>query len=383
MIRFIYKVLTWPLFRIIFWTRIHNMRNLRRMRGKGMVIVCNHKDNMDSATLFYCLPRRLHALAKAPLFRTRFSNWFFRKLLAYPVEKGKELALMKHSLGVLKRNEALLIYPEGTRVFNPEEALALRNGASMIAIRAGVPILPVVINRAPKAFRLTRVKIGTPIETSEFGGKASKEDLTTFSDKIAGIMREMLDGFEVKPKKENWDVQPLDTARAIVIREREEGAQVLLMKRSRPSYKDGAEYFVTPGGHLEEGETAKQACAREVLEETGIRVNPLRLIYKRIRTTPNAQEGFMDSEMESFWVCEFRGGEISINPDTDEFKEGAATKLWSDGNPRGTYEPMWIPLGQVFDNGFDLKPEALGAQLQIDLQKYGNRLVRKTILLTE
>lgn len=58
------------------------------------------------------------------------------------------------------------------------------------------------------------------------------------------------------------------TARAIVL----EGDRLLVMERIR----DGEAYFVLPGGGLEPGESPREACVREVREETGLTlVNPV------------------------------------------------------------------------------------------------------------
>lgn len=54
-----------------------------------------------------------------------------------------------------------------------------------------------------------------------------------------------------------------------------DGGRVLLVKRARPPVMG---YWSLPGGHVESGETLKQAAAREVREETGIAVDELRQI---------------------------------------------------------------------------------------------------------
>jgi 8-oxo-dGTP diphosphatase len=52
-------------------------------------------------------------------------------------------------------------------------------------------------------------------------------------------------------------------------------ARVLLIRRGHPPF---AGSYALPGGFVEIGETVEQACRREALEETGIKVEPLRLV---------------------------------------------------------------------------------------------------------
>ncbi|MBI4926580.1 MAG: NUDIX domain-containing protein [Anaerolineae bacterium] len=59
-------------------------------------------------------------------------------------------------------------------------------------------------------------------------------------------------------------------AAALIVRD----GKLLLIRRRRA----GREYYVLPGGGLEQGETYEAACRREVLEETGLQVISARLV---------------------------------------------------------------------------------------------------------
>jgi len=327
--------------------------------------------------MFFRVHRKLNIIGKDSIFeKNRFENWFYRKMGVFPVGTG--LSSIKTSLSVLKKNQALLIYPEGTRSFDPDDALALHDGASMIAIKAGVPILPVVVNRAPRPFRLAKIKIGEPISTEQFQDRRlEKHEVSDFSKHVAGIMSGMLDGFEKHPRKKKWDKLPIDNARAIVIKEdKDKGTQeILLMHRTKPGHNNGREYFVTPGGHTESGETAKEAVAREVKEETGIDVKPIRALYKNFFRNGNK------TEVQATFLCRYLGGDIEINKDSEEYQEGYSESLGLDGKPKGTFKPMWIALERLFEKSFELKSPRLKKQLAKDIRKKGTRLTRNTKLL--
>jgi ADP-ribose pyrophosphatase YjhB (NUDIX family) len=77
---------------------------------------------------------------------------------------------------------------------------------------------------------------------------------------------------------------PKAGASAIVLRER----SVLLVRRGKGASRD---IWAPPGGHIEFGETARAAAAREVLEETGLTITLDRLldVHDVILRTPSGE----------------------------------------------------------------------------------------------
>lgn len=60
---------------------------------------------------------------------------------------------------------------------------------------------------------------------------------------------------------------------AILVREGENGKEILLQKRQNTGWQDGM-WDMAASGHVEEGESMTTAVCREILEEIGLRVSP-------------------------------------------------------------------------------------------------------------
>jgi len=292
------------------------------------------------------------------MFDTKFKNVNMRALGCFPVERGKDLALVRFSMENLQNKRTVIMFPEGMRAFSQEDALALRNGAAMIAIKAGVPIVPMVLKRAPRPFVFNALKVGTTISTEEYQGrKMEKSDLAEISDKIQSSMTKLLKGFEKKKKPKWWEKQQSVIARGVVVKNTECRMQnaelkphLLVIKRMR----DDQEYYVFPGGHIDKGEAARNTATREILEETGIKTAPVRLLYKT-----------KFKELESFYYCSYKGGD----PGATDAEEYTDTE-----RGLGTYEPMFLPFDDI--KNIDLRPNCVRDQLVKDIKKYGVNLAR-------
>jgi 1-acyl-sn-glycerol-3-phosphate acyltransferase len=353
MFAFLLKLIFYIPYRLIFWTKWVGKKKMKPYCGKAFVLTCNHRSGMDGPTMFIMMNRRFAVWVKEEFFKSKFWKWFWSRVGGIPVKAGADLSLIRKTAEVLKSDVPLVIYPQGHRSFNTEEELQIRSGAAMMALRAGVPVIPVVTDRAVRPFRLTKFKVGDAIDTTSFlaDGKAAKEGIERLSGVIKSQMEGMLSGFEKKEKLKKWQKTPDIIARGIVIRE----GKLLAIKR----VKAGQTYFVLPGGHIEQGETAKMACEREVLEETGVIVDAFRELYKYHFVDPRLR----GSGYQSFFVCSYKSGEPH-KTDAEEYTETS--------RETGTYEPVWLPIDELKQTA--LRPDCIKRRLLRDYKKKGARL---------
>lgn len=108
------------------------------------VFMLNHVSNIDIAAMAF-LPRVI-VLTKAELFRVPVLGSAMRRVGLIPVARGTHQAAASVDAGIaaLRSGRSMMVFPEGTRS-TTEEMLPFRRGVFVMAIRAGVPVVPVSI----------------------------------------------------------------------------------------------------------------------------------------------------------------------------------------------------------------------------------------------
>ena len=117
----------------------------RLERCGGMLVLANHPTLIDVVVLLSLLPTA-SCVVKQALWRNPFLGGVVRAADYISNSEGEQLvdACVRH----LCDGNALVIFPEGTRS-QPGKPLRFLRGASFIALKSGVPILPVLIDCTP------------------------------------------------------------------------------------------------------------------------------------------------------------------------------------------------------------------------------------------
>ena len=139
---------------IVFRVKCVGQENIQ---NKGAYIICaNHTSNWDAPILVSNLKRNVYVMADAELFNYSFMRGVGDKCCVFPVKRGmRDIESIKYSLKLLKDGEILVIFPEGTRKGLEKNGKA-QNGVAYMAIRTGVPVIPVGIQGEMKPFRILR-----------------------------------------------------------------------------------------------------------------------------------------------------------------------------------------------------------------------------------
>jgi 1-acyl-sn-glycerol-3-phosphate acyltransferase len=161
-----------PTFRAYF--RMH-IEGAEHIPGEGAAIVApNHKSFWDSFFIAACTRRHLRFMGKTELFEGRRGRLLVR-LGAFPVRRGQADADALETARVILRQGGLLaLFPEGTRVRDPEGLGEPRRGAGRLALETGAPIVPCAITGTDRLFagpfpkpKRVQVSFAPPIPVSE------------------------------------------------------------------------------------------------------------------------------------------------------------------------------------------------------------------------
>lgn len=145
--------------------------------SKPNFFIFNHQSTLDIALTLHVLPVPFHYIAKRSLLYVPVLGWYLWAVGTVLIERGrteKAIKILKRAGELIRNGRNIVAFPEGTRS-SDGSILPFKKGAFVVAIEAGVPIIPVTIegthNVMPKnTFRIRpepiKVKFGDPIETT-------------------------------------------------------------------------------------------------------------------------------------------------------------------------------------------------------------------------
>ena len=171
-----------------------NVKNKHNLEDHRPAVFCfNHQSSADFFIILKLLKKDVTGIAKKELEMSPFGP-LFKAMGAIFIDrsnKKKALASMKNAADVLKKGTSVAIAPEGTRS-GSKKLGKFKKGAFHLAMKAGVPIVPIVIKNAymampkgSKMFSPTHIEVVVldPVDTSEWRPK----HIDTYIEKVRDL----------------------------------------------------------------------------------------------------------------------------------------------------------------------------------------------------
>src|SRR5215469_7618402 len=126
------------------------VKGLERIPQGACLFAANHTSSADAPAIVGAIPRRVAILLKESLFKWPIVGQAFRSAHFIPVNRNSRdsaIVSVEKATEAMKAGQSFLIYPEGTR--SPDGRLQeFKKGAVVMAIKAGVPIVPIACSGA-------------------------------------------------------------------------------------------------------------------------------------------------------------------------------------------------------------------------------------------
>jgi 1-acyl-sn-glycerol-3-phosphate acyltransferase len=157
-----------------------------------LLVVANHLNNADPPLIGICLGRKARFMAKEELFANPVAGFLLQSVGAFPVNRKRPgRNSLQDADQALVEGYPLVMFPESTRSRTGKMKTGLP-GAAAVAIKNGVPVLPIGITGTEKLkgvfWWLTRptikVNIGKPFKLTSEAEKPTKEELSTLTGTI-------------------------------------------------------------------------------------------------------------------------------------------------------------------------------------------------------
>ena len=194
------RLLVMAVFRPLFRVRIVGADRLPRTGA--YIVAPTHRSITDVPFTSFVTTRTIRFLAKEELLSTPVGSWLFRNLGAVPVERGSaDRAALRALEQVLRDGDPVALFPEGTRSEGVRLA-PLYDGAAFLAVKLGVPIVPIGIGGSehilPKGSVLPRlhkvvVVVGDPLSPPRLDGGSRRRAATKLTDELATELQRCFD----------------------------------------------------------------------------------------------------------------------------------------------------------------------------------------------
>ena len=150
---------------VLFFVRavgVHiKVKGAERIPKGTVIFAANHTSAADAPAVVGAIPRRIAILLKRSLFGYPIVGQAFHLAQFIPVDRfnrDSAITSLEQATEAIKSGQSFLIYPEGTR--SPDGRLQeFKKGTAVMAIKAGVPLVPIACSNAHRIMRKREMKI--------------------------------------------------------------------------------------------------------------------------------------------------------------------------------------------------------------------------------
>src|SRR4051812_41723096 len=155
---FVYWPVRWALKpAILLYFRLRRL-GTEHVPDGGVILASNHRSFLDPFLIGVCIRKPIYFVAKRELFKNPLLGWLLNCLGAFPIRRGaSDEESMATALALLERDQAVVIFPEGTRIRTGSLARPKR-GVGRLALQSGKPVVPIAVTNSERVRRGWRIR---------------------------------------------------------------------------------------------------------------------------------------------------------------------------------------------------------------------------------
>jgi 1-acyl-sn-glycerol-3-phosphate acyltransferase len=166
--------------------------------GASYVFLANHQSLFDIPLLLSTVPGQVRMMAKRSLFRVPVFGWALAAGGFIPIDRGDRSTARQSfatAMSHIRDGTSILLFPEGTRSLS-ETLLPFERGGFLIALKSGLPIVPVGIRGTREVQRrgvwtirpgTVVIHYGAPIDVAAYGVRRKRELIGEVRRQVAGL----------------------------------------------------------------------------------------------------------------------------------------------------------------------------------------------------
>ncbi len=186
-------VIAFPILSLVSRVRLRGRYNVPK--HGPFLIAANHLSWTDIPLIPLLLPGKVVYMAKEEYFTSRLA-WLVRFMGAFPVKRGEgDRQALRAAEEQLRKGNVVVLFPEGTRSKTGTMAKG-HAGLGMIALRSGVPVVPVAIWGSEKVLKeggpRVTISYGEPLVFKPKGTKMTREDIDNATEDTMRAIAAML-----------------------------------------------------------------------------------------------------------------------------------------------------------------------------------------------
>ncbi len=178
--------------------RVEVHREVEIDPARSYVFLANHQSLFDIPLLLATVPGPVRMMAKRSLFRIPIFGWALSAGGFIPIDRGDRSTArdsFASAIAHIRGGTSILLFPEGTRSLE-DTLLTFQRGGFLLALKSGLPIVPVGIRGTRAVQRKgawtivpgpVSISYGTPIDTASYGVRRKKELIEEVRRRVAEL----------------------------------------------------------------------------------------------------------------------------------------------------------------------------------------------------